>query len=76
MPQLSLYLNTRNYERLRRVAAREHVSVSRWVADSLARTLDSRWPDGFERLFGSIQDESFQAPARQGLAADSRRETL
>jgi cytidylate kinase len=75
MPQLSLYLNARSYERLRRAAEREHVSVSKWVAESLTRTLDRRWPEGFERLFGSIADDSFEAPPRQGLGPDSRRET-
>lgn len=78
MPQVSLYLNEKTYAKVRRAAESESESVSKWISRKLDRTLSTQWPDGFEKLFGSISDDSFEAPARHTdtFAADAARENL
>lgn len=76
MPQVSLYLNDKTYAKVRRAAEAEAMSVSKWVAEKLTHAMDEDWPEGFDKLFGSITDESFQAPKRESFASDAARETL
>lgn len=75
MPQLSIYIPASKYPRLRRAAEREHISISQWVARSLAQTLERNWPEGFGKLYGSIKDCRFTAPPPAG-GTDAPREEL
>lgn len=76
MPQISLYMNERVYAKVRRSAEIEHLSVSKWVSRTLEQTLSKQWPDDFDDLFGSIGDETFEAPDRLDMAEDVLRESL
>ena len=76
MPQVSLYLNEKTYLKVRRAAEAESMSVSRWISKKLERATIADWPNGFDRLFGSISDDSFTAPDRDALATDAIRESL
>ncbi len=76
MPQISLYMNERVYARVRRAADIEQLSVSKWVARTVEKSLAEKWPNDFAGLFGSIGDESFFAPDRHAMAEDARRESL
>lgn len=62
MPQLSLYLDEPTMEHLRMQAAKENVSLSKYVANTLKNQRKSSWPPGFFNLYGSIQDETFVEP--------------
>jgi hypothetical protein len=42
----------------------------------LEQTIAADWPDGFDKLFGSIADDSFQAPRRDTFSSDAVRERL
>lgn len=76
MPQVSLYLNNKTYDKVRRAAEAEAMSVSKWVAEKLTRAMVEDWPDGFDQLFGSISDETFGAPERESFVSDAARENL
>jgi len=76
MPQVSLYLPEKTYTKVRRAAEAESMSISKWVSSRLERELTTEWPNGFEKLFGSISDDSFNAPHRDAFALDAKREPL
>lgn len=64
MPQLSLYLNDEEMERVRTGAARQGTTLSRYVAGVLRNQQDqSAWPTSFFDLYGSLaDDDSFEEP--------------
>lgn len=76
MPQVSLYLNEKTYAKVRRAAEAESLSVSKWVSQRLDQSMAKNWPDGFDDLFGSITDDTFEAPTRDGFSADAQREAM
>ena len=76
MPQLSLYVDEETLRKVEIAARLESVSISKYVVRKLNETLNSSWPQGYETLFGSIQDESFRISELLDFAADSQRETL
>ena len=76
MPQLSLYIDEETLRKVEIAAGLESVSISKYVVRKLNETLNSSWPQGYETLFGSIQDESFRISELLDFAADSQRETL
>lgn len=76
MPQVSLYLPEKTYTKVKRAAEAESMSISKWVSNRLERAVTTEWPTGFEKLFGSIYDDSFNAPRRDAFALDAKRDTL
>lgn len=63
MPQLSLYLTEENLIALRTRAEEEGVSLSKHVSSLIERdALNHGWPEGFWKLYGAIEDESFTVP--------------
>jgi hypothetical protein len=60
VPRISLYLDQETFERVKSAAARERLSVSKWVAEQIRPRVQTGYPPGFEELFGSIDDESFK----------------
>lgn len=77
MPQISLYVNRDLLNRVQAAAKKDGMSVSHWVARRLSRELDGGWPEGYERLFGSLaDDETFVRPPPGDPSLDVRRETL
>lgn len=64
MPQLSLYLNDEEMERVRESASRQGTTLSRYVAGVLRGERDrNAWPPLFFTLYGSLaDDDSFQEP--------------
>jgi hypothetical protein len=62
MPQLSIYLDETALKKVEKAAKLKNVSVSRWVRESLIRSLENEWPENFFELFGSIRDDSFRSP--------------
>jgi hypothetical protein len=76
MPQLSLYLDEDTLRIIETEAKKEHLSMSKWVARQIHRSLEEHWPDYYENLFGSITDETFRRPAQPAYDTDSPREKL
>lgn len=76
MPQISLYIDEATLRKIEGAAAREKVSISRWVSDQLKSHIDPQYPKDFEKLFGSITDETFTDPGDQGLSTDHLRMDL
>ena len=76
MPQISLYIDESTLKKVEYAAQKEHVSISKWVAEQIRSRLDPSYPQDFESLFGSISDSSWVRPQDAPFAADSWRETL
>ncbi|MFW5712036.1 MAG: hypothetical protein ACOC2P_02280 [Spirochaetota bacterium] len=76
MPQISLYIDDETLEKVKTAASREQVSISKWVAERIRLEVAPEYPEGYERLFGSIDDETFTEPEEISPALDSWRESL
>lgn len=76
MPQLSLYIDERTLKRLQTAAKLENVSVSKYVVRKLSETMDTSWPENYQKLFGAIDDETFQVERVPSFDADVPRERL
>ncbi len=76
MPQISLYIDEKTLKKIEAAATREHLSLSKWVAQQLRSKVDPAYPTGFDAVFGSITDDSFKAVPHLSFAEDSHRETL
>lgn len=74
MPQLSLYLDEKTLKKIESAAKKEKLSLSQWVKNRIQNSLESNWPEGYFRLHGAIQDESFQAPDQLEFGNDAYRE--
>lgn len=64
MSQLSLYLDDETMTALRDMANAGGKSLSKCAAEIIRNAAVSEWPPGFDRLFGSIEDETFETPVR------------
>lgn len=76
MPQLSLYIDETTLKRLQTAAKLENVSVSRYVVRKLNETMDSSWPENYQKLFGAIDDETFHVDRVENFDTDIPREQL
>jgi hypothetical protein len=78
MPQLSLYIDAKTLSKLQEAAKINNTSVSKWVNKKLKEELLHNWPDNYQSLFGSINDESFTAEHINDLSFsdDAEREPL
>ena len=74
MPQISLYIDEATLKKVESAASREHVSISKWVADQIRSKVDPVYPQGFESLFGSLSDEPLIRPVQTDSIKDSQRE--
>jgi len=62
--------------RCRRSPPPAKVSVSRWVADRVAKSVETSWPPELLALAGSFPDFPDAAELRRGYGDDVRRESL
>ena len=76
MPQLSLYLDEKTLRKIETAAKIEKLSISKYVVKKLNESINDRWPDQYERLFGCIDDETFLEPADQLYEEDTDREEI
>ena len=76
MPQLSLYIDEETLQKLKRAAALEQVSLSKYVSRRINESIADSWPPRYETLFGAIDDESFAAERAPRLDGDTPREEL
>ncbi len=60
MPQLSLYVDDKTLRKLEIAAEIEHISISKYAVRKLNESMDSKWPDNYADLYGSISDDTFE----------------
>ena len=76
MPQLSLYVNSNTLKKVEYAAKRENISISQWVRVKIEKSFEKTWAEDYFSLFGSISDETFQAPVKLDFKKDSKRSKL
>jgi len=76
MPQISLYIDEPTLKKIENAASRQHLSISKWVAEQIRNRIEPSYPSDFENLFGSINDESFIRPEQLSFRDDSIRESF
>lgn len=76
MPQLSLYIDDETLKKIETAAKISNTSISRWVTERLKESLANTWPENYESLFGSVEDDSFVNEKQKSFADDSEREKL
>ena len=76
MPQISLYIDEATLKKVENAAVKQHVSISKWVAEQIRSRVEPIYPADYETLFGSISDTSFVRPADITFSADTKREAL
>ena len=73
MSQLSVYLDDRTIAKVKESAETGSISASRLIANALDKYMGTQWPEGFETLFGSITDETFQRQPDVPFSSDAKR---
>ena len=76
MPQISLYIDEPTLKKIENAAMRQHISISKWVAEQIRTRVEPVYPVNFENLFGSIDDETFFRPREQRFSSDAERMSL
>ena len=74
MPQLSLYIDENTLKKIELAAKIEKISISKLVVKKLNESFQDKWPENFEKLFGSITDKKFDVPERMTSENDLKRE--
>jgi hypothetical protein len=74
VPQLSIELNDKMIDQIRENAKARNMPVSKFITNALDKYLPNQWPEGFEALFGSISDETFQRQPNIPFSLDTKRE--
>lgn len=76
MPQLSLYLDKKNYSTILAEAKKANMSLSKWAAKKIFENTKPSFPVGYEKLCGSFSDDELQEPNELSWGLDSARESL
>ena len=76
MPQLSIYLDDNTLAQVKESAKINNISVSKLITYALEKHVSNQWPEGFDTLFGSIADETFQRYPDIQFSSDTKRETF
>jgi len=75
MPQISLYIDKETLAKIEKAAAKERISISKWVGKNIKKVIKEDYPRGYFDLFGSITDESFEIK-KVSFKQDSKRESI
>ena len=76
MPQLSLYIDEDTLKKIEIAAKIEKTSISKLVVKKLNESFKDKWPENFEKLFGSVSDKTFDLPSKLSFENDLKREQL
>ncbi len=76
MPQLSIYIDKTTLEKIETAAKMEHISISKYVVRKLNESMFNAWPQHYQSLYGSIQDDTFAVDRPKDFADDHERESL
>jgi hypothetical protein len=73
---LTIYLPDNIERQLRKAADESNVSISKWVADQIGKSLETSWPAEFLALAGAFPDFPEAEELRRGYGEDVRRESF
>lgn len=76
MPQLSLCIDKDTLRELEIAAAIEGLSISKYVVKKLIESIHKKWPENYDQLFGSVNDEVFVAEAKNSFKNDTTRDSF
>lgn len=76
MAHLTIYLPDEVEREVRKSASESNLSVSRWVAGRITKSVETSWPAEFLALAGAFPDFPDAEELRRGYGEDVRRETL
>ncbi|MFA7567278.1 MAG: hypothetical protein WCY01_09655 [Alkalispirochaeta sp.] len=76
MAQITIYLDNKNEERLRKAAEEAGMSVSRWVAALIEEHTRVQWPAEVRESAGSWPDAPNSETLRKNMGTDVPRESL
>ena len=71
MPHLNIYVDEPSARVIAKAAKRESLSLSRWARGKLLAAAGApEWPTDYRAVLGSIDDETFVAPAEGAAGHD------
>lgn len=71
MPHLNIYVDEPSAKVIAKAAKRESLSLSRWARGKLLAAAGApEWPPGYSEIIGSIDDDTFLAPAESTIGHD------
>lgn len=73
MPQISLYIDEKTLKKVESAAKQQRLSISKWVAEQIRSKVDTVYPADYDKLFGSITDDTFMKPESQKFNRDAKR---
>jgi hypothetical protein len=76
MAHLTIYLTDDVERRVRKAAKAAKVSVSKWVADRVTKSVETSWPPEFLALAGAFPEFPDTDELRKGNGEDLTRESL
>ena len=76
MAHLTIYLTDDVERRVRKAAKAGKVSVSKWIADRVTKSVETSWPPEFLALAGAFPDFPDAGDLRKGYGKDVPRESL
>ena len=76
MAHLTIYLSDDTERRVRMAAKAAKLSVSKWVADRVAESIETSWPTEFVALAGAFPEFPDPVELRKGYGKDAPRESL
>ena len=76
MAHLTIYLTDEVELRVRKAAKAANVSISKWVADRVTKSVETSWPPEFVALAGAFPDFPEAGELRRGYGQDVPRESL
>jgi len=76
MPQLSLYIDSLTLKKLEIAAKFEKLSISKFAVKKLNESLNTKWPENYESLYGAIKDDTFTVEPISDFKNDILREEL
>ena len=76
MPQLSIYIDEMTLKKIETAASIEHTSISKYAVKKINESMKSGWPEHYDDLFGSINDDSFTEHQSGSFSDDLPREYL
>ncbi len=73
MPQISLYIDEKTLKKVESAAKQQRLSISKWVAEQIRSKVDPVYPADYDKLFGSIKDDTFTKPESPNFNHDAKR---
>ena len=76
MGQITLYMDDATLKKIHAAAKKSKESISKWAKKRLVNDLESKWPEGYFKLFGSAAGLGFEVPSDLDFSKDVRRARL